>query len=282
MGVIMMTTEKFRKIWLLGLALIMVGLSGSNVFAMDLLGPPTAEIEIGKFRGGIEYSLSSMDLELIEGNTNAYQNGEPLYSGPVASLTIEDFEVNTLYANVGYGIFENCEAFLRMGSANANFTDSEDEFDSKFNFAVGGGAKATFYEGFDWKIGGVFQINWAEMDGELDSPSGSVPQPQFIDITTTEMQIALGATYMWTGWLSIYGGPFAHFISGDFDYKFTQYNQITEEYDTGETSWEINEGPTYGGYIGVQFKFAKNYSANLEFQYTSNANVIGANVMVRY
>jgi len=282
-GKIPVKTENTRKIWLLGFALMIIGLGGSNVFAMDLMGPPVAGMEKGMFRGGIEYSFSKIDLDLIEGNAIVYQNGELLGSGTVESETIKDFKVNTLYAALGYGVFENCEAFLRMGAANATFGDSlwedREEFDSNIDFAIGGGVKATFYEGFDWKIGGIFQVNWAELDGELDSSSWGIPQPNFIEISTTEMQIAMGATYMWTSRVSLYGGPFVHFISGDFDYEF---NRITEDFYTGEYSWEINEGPTYGGYIGAQIQIAKNYSANIEYQHTSNANVFGANIMMRY
>jgi len=129
-------------------------------------------------------------------------------------------------------------------------------------------------------LGGLFQINRTELDGELDSSSWAIPQPHLVEISMTEMQIALGATYLYSGRLSIYGGPFAHYISGDFDYKL---NRITEDYfDNRKYSWEINEGPTYGGYIGAQFKFAKNCSANIEYQHTSNAKVFGANFMMRY
>lgn len=276
-------TENVRKIWLLGFALMIIGLGGSNVFAMDLMGPPVAEMEKGMFRGGIEYSFSKMDLDLIEGNAIIYRNGEPLGSGTAQSLPIKDFKVNMLYAALGYGVFENCEAFLRMGAANATFGDSlweeGEDFDSGIDFAIGCGVKATFYEGFDWKIGGIFQVNRSELEGELDSSSWVIPQPHFVEIGTTEMQIAMGAKYMYSSRISIYGGPFVHFISGDFDYEL---NRITDDFDTGEYSWEINEGPTYGGYIGAQFKFAKNYSANIEYQHTSNANVFGANIMMRY
>jgi hypothetical protein len=276
-------TENVIKIWLLCLAFIIIGLGGSNAFALDLMGPPTAELEKDMFRGGIEYSFSKMDLDLIEGKGIIFRVGESPVSGTAESITIKDYEVNTIYATVGYGIFENGEAFIRMGTANATFGDSlwdeGEEFDSKYNFAIGAGLKTTLYEGFDWKVGGLFQINRTELDGEIDSSSWSISQPHFAEISTTEMQIAIGATYMWTGWLSVYGGPFAHYISGDFDYEFTR---ISTNLDTGEYSWEINEGPTYGGYIGGQFKFAKNCSANIEYQQTSNAQVFGANFMMRY
>jgi len=277
-------TENVRKIWLLGLTLMIIGLGGSNVFALDLMGPPVADLENGMFRAGIDYAFSSIDLELIEGDAIVYRNGELLGSGVVESLTIKDFKVNTLYANVGYGIAENYEVFLRMGAANATFGDSlweeREEFDNKYNFAISAGAKATFYEGFDWKIGGIFQINRTELDGEIDSSAWTITQPQFVEISSTEMQIAIGAKYMRTSWLSLYSGPFVHFISGDFDYTF---NRITDlNFDTGEYSWEFNEGFTYGGYIGAEINIAKNYFANIEYQKTSDADVFGANFVMRY
>ena len=273
-----------RKIWLLGLALMIFGLCGSNAFALDLMGPPTAEIEKGMFRAGIDYSFSDMELELIEGEGRTYRNGELLGSGPAASQTIKDFQVHTLYASIGYGVFENCEAFLRMGAANGTFGDEfwneREDFQSDIDFAIGAGIKANFYKGFDWKIGGIIQINRAELDGELDSSAWTIPQPQIVEIGTTEIQIALGATYMYSKRLSIYGGPFAHFLSGEFDYKF---NRVTDEFfDVGEFSWEMNVGPIFGGYLGAQYELGKNYSANIEYQHSSDASVFGASILLKY
>lgn len=273
-----------KNIRLFGLALLIFGLCGSNAFALDLMGPPTAEIEKGMLRAGIDYTFSDMDLELIEGQGTTFRNGEFFGSGSVDSQKISNFKVNTLYANIGYGIFENCEAFLRMGAANATFGDTfwdeGEDYDSDIDFAIGAGIKANFYKGFDWKIGGVIQINRAELDGRLDSSSWVIPQPQFAEISTTEIQIAIGATYMYSQRLSIYGGPFAHFISGDFDFRF---NRITDTFfDVGEFSWEINEGPTFGGYLGAQYEFANNYSANIEYQHSSDADVFGLSLLMKY
>ena len=277
-------TENAKKIWLLGFALMILGLCGSNLFALDLMGPPVAELEKGMFRAGIDYSSSTTELELIEGKTTTYSNGVLVYEGAVSSQTINDFKVDTLYANVGYGIAENYEVFLRMGAANATFGDTfweeREEFENKYNFAISAGAKATFYEGFDWKIGGIFQINMTELDGEINSSTWTIIQPQFVEISSTEMQIALGAKYMRTGWLSLYGGPFLHFISGDFDLTFTRITGFN--FDTGKYSSEFKDGPTYGGYIGAQIEIAKNYYANIEYQQTSSADVIGANIMMRF
>jgi hypothetical protein len=283
-GIIPAKTEKIRKIRLLSLALIIVGLSGSYAFALDLMGPPSAEVEKGMLRGGIEYSFSNIDLNLIEGNAYIYRNGTYLASGDVPSLTINNLKVNTLYATVGYGILDNYEVFLRMGTANAKFGDSlwdvGEDFDSGTDFAIGGGFKATFYQGFDWKVGGVFQINWAELDGEVKSSSWVVPQPQLVDISSTEMQIALGVTYLWSSRVSFYGGPFVHFISGDFDFKFSRFT--TGGFDTGKYSWQFNDGPTYGGYIGAQIKLLDNSYVNVEYQQNSDAEFYGAGLMLRF
>ncbi len=273
-----------RKIRLFGFMLIIFGLCSSNAFALDLMGPPTAEIEKGAFRAGIEYSFSDMDLKLKEGKGTTYRNGELLGSGPIPSETIKDFEVNTLYATIGYGIFENCEGFLRMGAANATFGDSlwneREDFESDLDFAIGAGIKMNFYKEFNWRIGGVIQINRAELDGKLDSSSWTIPQPQLVEISTTEIQIAIGATYMHSKRLSIYGGPFTHFISGDFDFEFNKI--IDGEFYVGDYSWEINEGPTFGGYLGAQIELYKNISANLEYQYSSDASVLGAGLLMKY
>lgn len=273
-----------KKIWLFGLALLISGLCGSNAFALDLMGPPTAEIEKGMFRAGIEYAFSDMDLELIEGRGITFFEGELLEPYDLASQKISSLEVNTLYATVGYGVFENCEAFLRIGAANGTFGDSlwdeGEDFEGNIDFAIGTGIKMNFYKEFNWKIGGVIQINRTELDGKLDSSSWIIPQPQLVDISTTEIQIAIGATYMYSRRLSIYGGPFAHFISGDFDYDFVRAD--AESFIISELSWEINEGPTFGGYLGAQYDLGKNIFANMEFQSSSDANVFGLSLMMKY
>jgi hypothetical protein len=275
--------KNIRRVLLLVIALIMAGLSSSNVFALDMMGPPTAGLDLNMFSGGLEYTYSKMDLELIEGKATLYRNGDYYGSGPVESQIIDNFKVNTIYATVGYGIFENCEAILRMGAANAKFGDTfwneGEEFDNDYNFAIGAGFKATFWQGFDWKIGGLVQINRTELDGEIDSSSWTVPQPHYVEITTTEMQIAMGVTYMWTSRVTLYGGPYARFISGDFDYKF---NRITAYMANDIYSWDINDGPTYGGYIGAQIKLPKNSLANFEYQHDSDADVFGANIALKY
>jgi len=273
-----------RRIRLLGFTLLILVLCGSNAFALDFMGPPTAEIENGAFRAGIDYTFSDMDLELIEGKGITFRNGELSDPYELRPETISGFKINTLYTTIGYGVFENCEAFVRVGAVNATFGDAlwdeGEDFDSDIDFAIGTGIKANFYKGFDWKIGGVIQINRIELDGKLDSSSWTTPQPQTVNINTSEIQIAIGATYMYSRRLSIYGGPFAHFISGDFDFEFTRADGAS--FIIGELSWEIDKEPIYGGYIGAQYELFQNISANIEFQSSSDANVFGLSLLMKY
>jgi hypothetical protein len=276
------TGADMRKIRLLGCALLILGLCVSNTFALDFMGPPTTEIVKGAFRAGVDYAYSSMDLKLIEGKGSVFDPDGLVDSGNIVSVTINDFEVNTLYASMGYGIFDNCEGFVRLGAAKATFGDvfwdQGEEFDSDIDFAAGAGIKANFYNEFNWRIGGLIQINRLELDGKVDSSSWVIPQPQFVDLTTTEIQIAIGATYMYSRRLTIYGGPFAHFISGDLDFEFS----LVGDEIYGDFSYNINEGPTFGGYIGAQINLSQKNSANFEYQHSSDADVLGASLVMRF
>ena len=54
-----------RKIRLFGFTLMILALCSANAFALDIMGPPTAEIEQGKFRAGIDYSSDQLRPEYI-------------------------------------------------------------------------------------------------------------------------------------------------------------------------------------------------------------------------
>jgi len=278
-GIIPAKTKNIRKTLVLSLVLLVVGLGGPNAFALDLMGPPTAGLKKGMFRVGIEYSYSDTSIELIEGKGVQYQSGETVASREVESITISDFETNKMYGSAGYGLSENSEVFVRLGMVGSEFGDAifdaNESFDGSTDFTMGGGIKATFYEGFDLKLGALVQANWAKYDGVVDIPNLSLND--FAQIDLMEMQIAVGAVKMWSERLTIYGGPFVAFINGDFDLTLNREDEGLLKYN-----WDINEGPIYGGYIGAQVKLIKNCYCNLEYQHTSDTDTFGANVMLRY
>lgn len=281
-GTTLTKTGNVRKIWLLALAL-MIGLGGSAAFALDPMGPPTAGLQQGQFKAGVDYSHSTMDLELSNGTWIEYLDGVFWDEGEAVPFTLKNFKINRTYAGLGYGVAENCEAFLRVGGANARFGDSlwEDgeRYDSSTDFAIGGGIKATFFEDGNLKLGGLFQGSWAKYDGILDASHWAAPD--FVAVDIAEIQVAVGATYALTDNVSIYGGPFLHFVSGDFDDIFSAADGggglLTSEY-----FWDIDEDSVVGGYIGARVELAENCSFNIEFQHTAAADAFGASLMWRF
>ena len=86
-------------------------------------------------------------------------------SGNADSLTIKNFKTNKAYFNLGYGIIDGLDVFLRLGATTVTFGDSiwedAEKFDNHADFTVGCGIKATFYEHDNLKLGGLFQASWA-------------------------------------------------------------------------------------------------------------------------
>ena len=273
-----------KKILFLCFALVTVGLYASEVFALDPMGPPTAGLKQGQLKIGIDYSYSTTDLELSEGQWIEYLDGLFYDSGEAVSFTLKDFKVNKGYANLGYGIADNCEAFLRLGGADAEFGDSlwedNEKFDSDADLAIGGGIKATFFEEYNLKLGGLFQANWAEFDGKLIAPHWAAPD--LVGIDMTEVQIAVGATYICTDLLSIYGGPFLHFVQGDLEDIYSEVDVGGVSLLTSEYMWDINEESIFGGYMGVSLELVEECSFNIEIQHTGKAAAFGTSLIWRF
>jgi len=271
-----------RNIWFSGLVLMLVALGGSGVFALDRMGPPMAGLRGGQFEEGADYSYSTMDLKLNEGKWIEYLDGVFYDSGEAVSLTLKNFKMNKGYVNLGYGVADNLDLFLRLGGANAKFGDSLWEDTEKFNsytdFAIGCGIKATFYKEDNLKVGGLFQASWAEFDGKLKAAHWAAADSVEIDVT--EIQVAIGPTYRLTDRVSIYGGPFFHFVDGDLVDEFSEMSEgglLTSKY-----SWDVDERAIFGGYIGAQVDLSKNSSFNIEYQHTAAADALGASLIWRF
>lgn len=218
-------------------------------FGLSPMGPPKAGLEKGQYSVGLNISHSEMDLEV---------------SGYGESWT-EDVETNMLFANIGYGLAEKCEGFVRLGIA----TVEAEDFDGDGEFAYGFGAKLTFTEkdGVSW--GGIFQIGWFE--GE-DTVTGFIPGIGVVtadqDIDAYEIQIAVGPTYEAEN-VRIYGGPFLHILDGDYDADIS---------GIGSFSFDIEQESVFGGYVGAQFDVAENSCANIEVQFTGDAWAISGGI----
>lgn len=272
-----------RKTRLAAFILAITFLIGSNALALDPMGPPVADLEHGQFKVGIDYSHSEMDLELDEGTWIEFLDGAFFDEGYATSFTLKDFKANRTYANLGYGVADICEVFLRVGGAGGKFGDSlwedAESFDSSSGFAIGGGIKATFFDEGNLKLGGLFQIGWSEYSGLLDAAHWAAPD--YVEVDLAELQIALGAQYALSDRASVYAGPFLHFVGGDLDDVYSEVDvgggQLTSHY-----SWNIGEDSIVGIFVGAQLELTETCSFNIELQGTGSAQAIGASLAWKF
>lgn len=269
-----------RRIRYFSLALFVAGFLSSSAYALDPLGPPGSHLRKGQYSGGIDLVLSRQDLETSVGDWTVHMDGVLNNAGIAILGTLENFETRRAYANVGMNLAHNLDAFLRLGGTTAELDDefwSEGEgFESHRELAIGGGIRKTFFEEIALKIGGVVQAGWYRFDGQLDASHW--PAPHFLEFDLLEIQAALGATYMFSDRLSIYGGPFAQMIYGDLDYVYS--TEDTGNLLTWRLHWDFEEDINYGAFFGTRIMIRQNCSVNIEYQQTGNGQAIGASLML--
>jgi len=255
----------------------------SSTFAMGLMGPPSAGLKPQEFKIGVDYSHTKMDLEFNDGRYVEYFDGLLDVSGPQSDLKLKNIKINTVYVNLGYGVTDYFELFLRLGGTTARFSGSNfwstgEEFDSNTDFAIGGGAKATFYDEGKLKIGGLIQVDWSDFDGAIRPKDWPVADDA-VQFDISQIKLAVGPSYELTETVSVYGGPFFHFVRGDWE---DVYNYVDGGLITSKNAWNVEEDSYFGIYIGTQMEIAENGNFMLEFQHTSAADIVGASAAVRF
>jgi len=272
------------KKWLSVLSLIIVACIGPAGFALDTMGPPVADMEQGQFKIGLDFSHSNMDLELNNGSWIENLDGVLLYWGDAVNLKLKDFEINRVCVNLGYGISDNFEAFFRLGGSRVEFGDSlwedNEKFDSEAEPAMGFGVKATFLDEGNLQLGGLLQFNWAEFDGRLSASHWAASD--FVEVDMAEVQIAVGINCMLSERVSVYGGPFFHFIGGELYDTFSEVDADTGGILTSEYLWDLEQDSAFGGYFGAQMALTENCFLNVEFQHTAAAEAFGAGIAWRF
>jgi hypothetical protein len=282
----METRKKGGKSPIVVLVFLTTCLYSLQAYSLDLMGPPAAELEQGVFEAGIEFTNSKMDIELINGFYDDFLDGAWLESGEAVDVTLKDLKINRTYAKLGYGIFDNVEIFLRLGGLNARFGDSiwldSEKFESGAELAGGAGMKLTFFQVEGLKLGGLFQFSASSLDGQLKSPSW--PASDFVEVNMSEVQLAVGASFQCNEFLTIYGGPFLHFASGELTDDIAELS-TDPEYPgllTSEFNWDIEQESVLGGYIGAQLNFTHNCSFNFEYQLTADAQAFGLGLLLKF
>jgi len=123
----------------------------------------------------------------------------------------------------------------------------------------------------------LLQANFSQFDGKMDASHWGAPD--YLEIEMFEIQAAVGATYMFSDRIAIYGGPFAHLIYGDLDYTrstASNNNLVSWQFD-----WDIEDDIQYGGFFGTRIMLRRDCSLNIEYQQTSAAQAIGASLLLK-
>jgi len=285
-----------KRIALFAVTFMIVNVSGSVVLALSPMGPPKAMLGQGQWSAGIDYAYEQMDLEAsgTDKNISYVEDQDPHTTIRRGKYNINDFKSNIVFGRVSYGISENWDAFLRLGAADAEcdieqtYPDGAQHkykgFDGNFGFAWGFGTKVTVWEDNDISWGGIFQMTWLDPgDSSISSiiSPGDLNYSGTADIDFWEIQLAIGPTWKMNDNLSIYGGPFLHFVDGDLDISGETVVDPTTRIAM-ESSGDIEEKSQFGGYVGASWDVCENTSCYLEGQFTGDAWGIGIGAARRF
>ena len=266
--------------FMLLVTLMLICLFSSSAFGLDPMGAPAATLKQGQSRVGAEYSYSEMD---IAANSPVLTLSGTPTPGLIAGAVINDVRSHRIYANLGLGIIDDWEVFLRLGAADLRPNKGSSSAsiagyigDTTQGFALGGGTKVTFWESQDSKfaLGALGQMSWATFS--FDQSDAALGYNVAAEIDFVEVQVALGPTFRLAEGFSIYGGPFFHFISGEADYKGTILSV------PGSLSVHLSQESMIGGYAGTQIDIGENVSLYVEGQFTGEAYSVAASIALKF
>lgn len=276
-----------KRIALLIVIFIVIGISGSNVMALPPMGPPRALV--GQDRWGVDvgFSHSKMDLEAF-GTAREDPSGAGWLPASYAKHKIEDYTSNMLLGRLSFGAYDTVDVFVCFGMSNAQDDMTEElstgadgnkytGLDCGYGFAYGLGARATFWQEGDIVWGGLVQILWENpKDGDIDlAPTDGDPSQLSgdVELDLQEIQVAVGPTVQMEGF-SVYGGPFLHFVTGDIDIDATGTDSFSAV-NRVDLSQDIREESEFGFFAGAQGEVDQDTSWFVEFQITGDAWGIG-------
>jgi hypothetical protein len=276
-----------KRITLLAVFFVVIGLSGSVVMALPPMGPPRALVGQDRWAIGVGVSHSKMDLEAY-GTAREDPDGGGWLPASYAKHKIEDYTSNMVLGRLSYGAYDTVDVFVCLGLSDAQDDMTEElatggdgnkysGLDSSLGFAWGLGARATFWQEGDIVWGGLVQMLWENpSDGDIDlTPTDGDPSRLSGDaeLDLQEIQVAVGPTVQMEGF-SVYGGPFLHFVTGDLDVdasgtdSFSAINRV-------DLSQDIREESEFGFFAGAQGDADQDTSWFVEFQITGDAWGIG-------
>ncbi len=235
-------------------SIIIVFLIAQTAISFDPIGIPGCDLNEDQGKISLEYTYSELDIHADSSTDLGY-----------GSATIKNIDIEKYTVNFGWGLTDDIEIFLRTGFNLIDPDNSDNDNNvggkigkSKESFVFGGGLKFNIYkqEKFSWGL--TTQTSWSKV-GFKDKFFKAVDIETETKIDVFEIQIATGPAYELFDNVTIYGGPFFHFINGEVEMTDKQAGAKTTTKDN-----ILNEDSIIGAFGGTQIKLTQKSFFNIE------------------
>ena len=219
-------------------------IAAAPAWSLTYLGPPLCELEKEKIETGISYSTGETNVKI---------------SGHGIRATLDDVEADSIFVTLAAGFGHNIEIYGKLGMAEVEDFGQE--------FALGVGLKSTLIDSPDLAWGMIIQI--VSFRGEESAALDGFKIAE--DLEAYEVQVAAGPTWK-SGCVSIYGGPYAHRISGDVTLSLANQN----------LSFDIEQKSVFGGYAGLSIEIKNSIDISLEGQWTGDSSGYAVSACLKF
>lgn len=234
------------------------------VASVDLLyagqyGPVEPTAAVGKVSLGAGYFYSEQGFK--SGNFN--------FGG--ASLYFDSFKLqsNQVYGQLSYGLTKECEAYIRVGAADATIRGESWGDTSKIYGTFG--FRGVFYKQ-DWlSIGGFLQFNYYSTYKDSLQLSGVVSGSTVIVREEVKLKnprdLSIGlAMQAKNNCFTVYGGPFAYWTKNQAEAQLSSSVAGVGSAGASDTV-NLKDKTNVGGFFGVKVPLTKQLSFSAEGQF---------------
>ena len=255
----------------------------AQAFALNFMGPPTAELNQGQYSVGYNYSYSVQDLDKTEQDWFIENDGVVTSIGK-GELRIEDLSVQRHYIGINCGFTDWWEIYARIGFSDVkgDIYRLDDGSMAGYNFdndfAWGWGTKITFKRNDTLAWGASLHMNRLDTStSKTGYVSGTGSWKDTVSIYTYDTLLAVGPTIDMGGW-KLYGGPFYYSLAGDYEYERNSYDlKLVEREDA-----HIQESSDFGAFVGAVVDLAENSDLTAELSFTSDGWTLGAGIAKKF
>jgi hypothetical protein len=230
----------------------------------------------------MDLSLSGTYTEVISGTSNPVQG----------DFDLKDLKSTMVFGIFNYGVSETWDLFFLLGASSergdAKFSSSgsavyiakgeQFEYDSSTNIAWGLGTRLTLHESTDLSWGALGQITWynpSKSSASWTNPNNATRTLQAdLDLDFVEIQLAAGPTLTFDS-VSVYGGPFLHFVDGDMSLSGTYTQGAIPTSGPIKGHFDVEQKSEIGLYLGTQWLATDNAYWYADAQFTGDAWGIG-------